>query len=352
MKDTKATAARDAIAAIAAGARDPVELLDAVRERIDRVVPNDGGGWMLTDPRTMLPTVVLASDIGLSRRYFEHELTVPDINSIGDLQRRGVTVASLAETTGGRPELSARWRDVHVPHGLDAEARVVFRTGEATWALSCFSRAAGEPDFDAKELAWLRSIAPDVAHGLRAALARRPPEPAPEWAPGMLVLDEAGNVELTTGEADRWLAHMPGGRDDQLNPVILGVALQARAEALAAAPALESPAQARLRVDNGAWLYIHASALRDTDGAPQRIAVMLERADRAQLLPLLVDVHGLTARERDVVELLLSGLPTEDVASRMRISRHTVRDHVKAIFAKVGVASRAELTARFEPSWA
>jgi DNA-binding CsgD family transcriptional regulator len=57
-------------------------------------------------------------------------------------------------------------------------------------------------------------------------------------------------------------------------------------------------------------------------------------------------------RERDVVELLLSGLPTEDVAARLHNSRHTVRDHVNAIFAKVGVAGRPELTARFLPGLA
>jgi DNA-binding CsgD family transcriptional regulator len=30
---------------------------------------------------------------------------------------------------------------------------------------------------------------------------------------------------------------------------------------------------------------------------------------------------------------------------RLQISRHTLRDHVKAIFAKVGAKSRSELTA-------
>jgi hypothetical protein len=32
-------------------------------------------------------------------------------------------------------------------------------------------------------------------------------------------------------------------------------------------------------------------------------------------------------------------------AARLHISRHTLRDHVKAIFAKVGAKSRSELTA-------
>ena len=39
------------------------------------------------------------------------------------------------------------------------------------------------------------------------------------------------------------------------------------------------------------------------------------------------------------------GPATDEVATRLTISRHTVRDHVKAIFAKAGVSSRPELTA-------
>jgi DNA-binding CsgD family transcriptional regulator len=47
--------------------------------------------------------------------------------------------------------------------------------------------------------------------------------------------------------------------------------------------------------------------------------------------------------------MVLAGLPTDEIAHRMTISRHTVRDYFKAIFTKVGVASRPELTARFLP---
>jgi DNA-binding CsgD family transcriptional regulator len=349
MKSTKAAAARAAIASLAGDVHDPLELLDEARRRIRRVIPHEGGGWMLTDPRTVLPTAVVGegADLELSLAFMTHELFVPDVNRFGDLHRRRVAVTTLHEATGGDYELSPRYREIHLPHNLGDEIRMLFRTGDATWGIACFARGEDHPGFDDDELAWLRSVAPEIGRGLRLALARRPAEPAPAWEPGMIVLDAAGRIEYTTGAADRWLAHMPTDAGLQMHPTVMGVAMQARAEALAAAPKHGAPAQPRLRVDTGAWLYVHAAALRDTSGAPVRTAVMLEPADRAQLLPLLADVHGLTARERDVVELLLTGLATDEIAGRMRISRHTVRDHVKAVFGKVGVASRAELTAAF-----
>jgi DNA-binding CsgD family transcriptional regulator len=349
MKSTRAAAAREAIASMAGDVHDPLELLDEARRRIGQVVPHEEGGWILTDPQTILPTALVGdgTDLELSRAFMTHELFVPDVNQFADLHRRGVSVTTLREATGGDLELSARYREILRPNRHGSEVRMLFRTGDATWGIACVGRIEDDKDFDDDELAWLRSVAPEIGRGLRLALARRPPEPGPAWEPGMIVLDEAGRIEYTTGAADRWLAHMPNGVGLEMHPTVLGVAMQARAEALAAAPAHAASAQARMRVDTGAWLYVHAAALRDTSGAPVRTAVMLEPADRAQLLPLLADVHGLTARERDVVELLLSGLPTDEIAGRMHISRHTVRDHVKAVFAKVGVSSRAELTAAF-----
>src|SRR3546814_10274349 len=44
----------------------------------------------------------------------------------------------------------------------------------------------------------------------------------------------------------------------------------------------------------------------------------------------------LTPREAEVRDLLLRGCSTEAVALRLSISRHTVKDHRKAIFRKLG----------------
>jgi DNA-binding CsgD family transcriptional regulator len=44
---------------------------------------------------------------------------------------------------------------------------------------------------------------------------------------------------------------------------------------------------------------------------------------------------------------LLAGDDTRAMTERFVISRHTVQDHLKPVFAKLGVRSRREVVARF-----
>lgn len=52
--------------------------------------------------------------------------------------------------------------------------------------------------------------------------------------------------------------------------------------------------------------------------------------------------ESLTAREREVLQLLAQGIPNKQIAQRLRISEHTVKFHVSAIMTKLGAASRTE----------
>jgi DNA-binding CsgD family transcriptional regulator len=56
-------------------------------------------------------------------------------------------------------------------------------------------------------------------------------------------------------------------------------------------------------------------------------------------------VEALSPREREVADLLLAGCGSEAIALRLRISRHTVKDHRKQIFRKLRIGSLAELFA-------
>jgi len=55
--------------------------------------------------------------------------------------------------------------------------------------------------------------------------------------------------------------------------------------------------------------------------------------------------EALTDAERRVAYLVAGGLANSEVAERLYISRYTVETHLKRVFAKLGVSSRAELAA-------
>lgn len=60
----------------------------------------------------------------------------------------------------------------------------------------------------------------------------------------------------------------------------------------------------------------------------------------------VADLPGLTPREREVAALVADDLSDAEIAAAMQISRHTVRQHLKAVYRKVGVSTRVGLTRR------
>jgi DNA-binding CsgD family transcriptional regulator len=55
----------------------------------------------------------------------------------------------------------------------------------------------------------------------------------------------------------------------------------------------------------------------------------------------------LSPREMQIADLLLLGCGSDAIALRLGISRHTVKDHRKRIFRKLGIGSLAELFALY-----
>lgn len=85
-------------------------------------------------------------------------------------------------------------------------------------------------------------------------------------------------------------------------------------------------------------------ALMPADSVPPAPAGRRQRTDTDE------DVAGpaetLTPREREVLELLASGLSNRAVAARLGISEHTAKFHVASVLAKLGAANRADAVRR------
>ena len=68
--------------------------------------------------------------------------------------------------------------------------------------------------------------------------------------------------------------------------------------------------------------------------------------EESQSVQMLRDAWGLSFREAEVAQELMDGKPYKEIAARLNISLNTVRNHVKAIYQKVGVHNRYDLIRR------
>lgn len=78
-------------------------------------------------------------------------------------------------------------------------------------------------------------------------------------------------------------------------------------------------------------------------GEPRYRLVLGRRPRLAELADALATELGFLPRARRVLMLAADGLATKAIASRLGIANNTVDYHLTQIFARVGVAGRAEL---------
>jgi DNA-binding CsgD family transcriptional regulator len=337
----------DAIARIADDGLSAQALIEQVAERVERVVPSDGYFLAATDPETTLSIGMgIVSDLPADqcRPTWEYEFLVPDFLKFADIARSGRAVADIHDATGGRPERSPRFREYSASAGYHAEVRLAFTVGDAAWGIGQLNRAGAGARFSETEKAWLERAAPLIAHGLRRALLS-PPQATPALrAAGIVLLDREGGVVSATREAVEWLGELDpallasGGSDLPLPFHAGALAATMRAARAGGEPAL----RARMRTRRGVWLLMHGAPLEGTD----QLALVIEPAKAADVAPLIVDAYGLTSRELDVTRAIARGQGTAEIAAQLHLSAHTVRDHVKVVFEKVGVSSRGELVHR------
>jgi DNA-binding CsgD family transcriptional regulator len=151
--------------------------------------------------------------------------------------------------------------------------------------------------------------------------------------PGVLVLSGDLGVVATTPEAAALLEQLEPAPHLPLPTVVYAVVAALRSE--------RPDPSARVRGASGAWLALHASHLDGADAG--RVAVVIERCTPRATLTIRLAASGLSQREAEVARLVLRGSSTRAISTALHISPHTVQDHLKHVFDKLGVRSRRDL---------
>ena len=322
--------ARSDMQRLAAAAVDHVEFLAEASNVLQRAVGFDVSSLATTDPASVLPTCCIMPELGhdpdREALIFRSEYLEDDLNRWADIALDPLPAATLRRSSRGDLNRSWRYRNVLAEFGVQDEVRAACVERGSCWGNVALYRAAGT--FSDDEVASLASIAAVMADGIRLSLLRSAAQRCSD-GPGMLVV-EGSSVSVTSDAAERWLDRL---QQDRLPTSVLSLVAKARS--------CEGPVAARVQACDGGWVVLHASRMKGLGN--DAVGVILEGARPIHLAGIIVAALGLTPRERQVVELVLQGRATKQIASALGLSAYTVQDHLTAVFDKCGVRSRGEL---------
>jgi DNA-binding CsgD family transcriptional regulator len=236
---------------------------------------------------------------------------------------------------------SARVHDVMAGEGIISEMRVALVVSGVTRGMLILLREHGSRPFSAAESDHATHLARPLAAALKQFVSSKALRPASRrLPPGVIVIGADDRIRSMTPSGQDWLRELglsptSSGADD---PGFVGTQLNLTHLARPAT----GPTVSRIPTPQG-WIVLHAQGL--VGKGKGDVAITIQSASAALLLPAVSAWYGITAREKAVIEQALEGLPAKHIARRLGLSPHTANDHLKAIYRKTGVSSREELIA-------
>ena len=313
------------------------------------MVPFEAHAWLLTDPATAVGAAPVAAVPWMHELPSQIRMKYcTGVNRWTTLGERPVSL--LHEATAGDLAQSLVWRDLLVRYGVSDVASVVFKDRFGCWAFLELWRTEAAGCFASAEGQYLSDLAEPLTRALRRCQADtfsvRPPRDQPRLGPVVMVLSPDLEVRSQTPHAQEYLrALVPPAEHRQPIPA---AAYNVAAQLLAVENGIDpNPPTARVHVADGLWMTARAARLEGPGVMhEQDIAVTLEESSAAERVDLFCRAFGLTAREGELIDHLVVGRDTRDVAQRMFLSQNTVQDHLKSIFDKTGSRSRRSLLSR------
>jgi DNA-binding CsgD family transcriptional regulator len=348
--------AKERIAALSDAGLADRELRRAALDVLGEVIGFSAYVWLLTDPVTEVGSAPLADVPCLPELsgLVKSKYATP-VNRWTELRREGVPARLLSAATGGDLTRSLVWREVLSRYEIADVASAVFADQHGCWGFLDLWRHDADGPFDDADAEFLAEVAAPLARALRLSQARTFIRPATagrhEIGPVVLTLDDDLRIIGRTAASQAWLdVLLPPGPSEQAIPAsVYNVA----AQLLAAEAGIDDhPASTRTHLADGFWLTLRAARLsfiaqQDAPaGVVPSIAVTIEEASAADRLDLFGRAFGLTPRERELLSLLATGSDTRSLARQMKLSEHTVTDHLKSIFAKTGARDRVTVLSR------
>lgn len=335
----------------------------SLMQEICHAAATTGAGMLQSDIRSAdIPTT--DSVRGMFDSYFENNLHIDDVRAMRGVPKilAGAAVISDQDLFTSEREMLRDPLYAHLDrYGFRWFAAIGFRAGDALWGLS-LQRTIQEGPFEADELAALTRLSDRLTETatLSKMVGRRVltdvinafaliDQPA-------IALDRFGYVLETNARAEAMLSdefrirhRRLSVRDERsksaLDDLIARMRLTPDFLPLAAQPIL-------IRRARGTPVVIKVVPVDGAARSPflgaRAILVLSELSGGRSVDPgLLQSLFGLTPAESRLGAILAAGLSVDQAAEKQGVSRETIRNHLKSIFAKTGTGRQPELVALF-----
>jgi DNA-binding CsgD family transcriptional regulator len=302
-----------------------------------------------------------------------HADAVRDRIEYGEAGRAACVVRAQVATARGENDLAASLLSSVEPHGQGQDEPQIVAPGwlvaaeNAAWSERYDEgRAAIAAGLKLVAGADLRYTAQLCALGLRLEADRCIAAHARRARSEEAAVRQRANELIATvpdvvgpGQIEAWVAqaraeyHRIGASDGSSSPVVAWTAVRDRWRSLRH-PYPEAYASLRL-----AEAELATGDRRAAAHELSSAATLAERLGAAPLAALIADItrrggivasrtpalDGLTAREREILAMVVSGISNRDIATALFISPKTVSVHVSALLRKFGVSGRGDLGA-------
>jgi DNA-binding CsgD family transcriptional regulator len=311
------------------GTTTVADLGKEISVRVGRVVPHDGFILIGMDPITSVGSFG-AMENGYSARTMRRMC-------VDFAARRIGRVRLLTQGEPADRRFAAQRRNM-TDDGFGSEIFVELTHAGRIWGVVLLLRERGRTPFSTVQAGQTSELTAPIVRACKGFVAQAslcpPADPVP---PSVLIVRADDTIRAATPSAAVALREslVADEHGDKLWNNIPPLAHRVRRSG--------RPVVCRV-LGPGGWIVMHAQPMDGELGGD--VVITVQPATSEALLPVLAAWHDVTPREQTVLERLLEGMSSKEIALALGVSPHTVNDHLKAVHRKFGVSSRTELVAR------
>lgn len=319
------------------------QLRQNIRDELATVCHFDAACMTTIDPATLLSTGSFTDEPieEIHDQLFQNEFSKKDVHQHESLAKGRVHAAGLVQS--GEHLNSERYQHILLPNGWSDELRVALVTQGECWGIASLYRTNSKEPFNEQDVKAVIKHSPSLAAKLRDELFKKrdTEDDHAEDHHGFLILSHDHTLLYGNEAGLHWL-HTFQTFEQIHVPTVMPRPFRALGAKLLYGDSTQTAAS-MTRMPTGLFLSLQAFRLEQAAGQAQAVMIHIKRAQTSDILPYALKTYRLTEREMNVLDCLLKGQSTKEIASTLFISTHTVHDHVKAMLQKTNLSSRRML---------